>query len=313
MSYLALCWILLVVAAATWVLSNILLVVFSPRLRHRFSEGSRKHLWVMALLPWAMPLLAVFTLLLLALAKSQGWIYHHCETHLAHHPHFCLEHLPNFARHLSSSLSGMFIVVCAVGLLAVRAMPLLQLQAKSRIFQRLVPGKYLRNTLSDERPLAFTLGGRKPSIFISKGLRNLLTPKEMRIVVSHEVAHIRHKDVSKNLLFELLLSFHVLPHLLRSSWYLTSELRADRCVAQRFGRLDVADLLLKLGRAATKAPFPTAINGGQLSERINALINDNHSCRTPLSFNVIYLFLLAFPITLAFSHHGLETLWGWLI
>ncbi|WP_028886216.1 M56 family metallopeptidase [Teredinibacter turnerae] len=313
MNYLALGWMLIVVATATWVLSNVLIVLFSPLLRRASTPRTRGHLWVMASLPWVLPLLVIVTLLFLALAKSQGWIHHHCETHLAHHPHFCLEHLPTFALHLSGSLSGMFIVMCSFCLIVVRSVPIWQLQAKSRTFQRLVQGKSLRNTLDDERPLAFALGGWKPSIFISKGLRELLSPKEMRIVVSHEVAHVRHKDVNKNALFEMLLTLHAFPRLLRSSWNLTSELRADRYVAQKFDALEVADVLLKLRRATTHSPFPTSIHGGQLSERIDALIHDKHSRRSPISIHLIYFFLMVFPCLIVFSHHSLETLLGWLI
>lgn len=313
MSYLALCWMLVVVASGAWVLSNVLIGLFSPLLWQVFNLSSRRHLWVMASLPWVLPLLAVMTLLFLAFAKSQGWVHHHCETHLAHHPHFCLEHLPTFALHLSSSLSGMFIVMCGFCLIALRSVPIWQLQAKSRTFQRLVQGKSLRNTLDEERPLAFALGGWKPSIFISKGLRKLLSPKEMRIVVSHEVAHVRYKDVSKNTLFELLLSLHAFPRLLRSSWYLTSELRADRYVARKFDALEVANVLLKLRRATAHSPFPTSIHGGQLSQRIDALIHDKYSRRAPISINLIYFCLLAFPCLIVFFHHSLETLLGWLV
>jgi beta-lactamase regulating signal transducer with metallopeptidase domain len=313
MNYLALGWMLIVVATATWVLSNVLIVLFSPLLRQVSAPSSRGHLWLMASLPWVLPILAIVTLFILALAKSQGWIHHHCETHLAHHPHFCLEHLPTFALDLSSTLSGIFIVMCSFFLIVVRSVPIWQLQAKSRTFQRLAQGKSLRNTLDDERPLAFALGGWKPSIFISKGLRKLLSPKEMRIVVSHEVAHVRYKDVSKNALFELLLSLHAFPRLLRSSWYLTSELRADSYVARKFDALEVADVLLKLRRATTHSPFPTSIHGGQLSERIDALIHDKYSRRAPIRINLIYLLLLVFPCFIVFSHHSLETLLGWLI
>lgn len=313
MSWLALLWILIVVTSMSWVLANILVAGFSPLIRQISFAGIRRHLWAMAVMPWSVPLLAVITLLILALAKHQGWIHDHCETHLPHHPHFCFEHLPEMAVQLSNSMYGLCVVLFTVLLLIRRWTPLFILRAKSHSFQRLVSHRYLVKTLEDERPLAFTLGESRPSIFISRGLRKLLSKKELRIVVSHEVAHARHMDVAKNTLFEVFLSLHAFPSLLRSAWYLSSEVRADQYVAKKFDALEVADVLIKLGRSAINPPFPTSIMGGQLSERIRVLIHADRTCRAPITLWFLYLILLAFPFVLLVGHHSLETLWGWLL
>lgn len=313
MSWLNLLWILVVVAAGSWVLANTLIAAFSPLVSQSTAVGVRKHLWAMALLPWLLPVVAVLTLLLLALAKKQGWIYHHCATHLAHHPHFCFEHLPEMALHFANSVVGLLIVISALSLLVFRVIPLYQLYAKSRFFQRLVSGNALKTTLADERPLAFTLGGFKPAIFVSQGLRKLLSQRQLRMVVKHEIAHIRNQDVLKNAVFELCLTLHLNPQRLRAPWYLSSELRADRFVTSKFDSLEFADVLLKLHRAGLNAPFPTSLSGGQLPGRISLLINEGYPCRTPLRLNILYFSVLCFPIALVLNHHGLETVWGWLI
>lgn len=313
MSWLNLLWMWVVVAAGSWVLANVLIAVFSSLVSQSTDIGVRKHLWMMALMPWVLPVVAILTLWLLALAKNQGWIDHHCETHLAHHPHFCFEHLPTIALRLSNSAAGLLIVISALGLLLIRLIPLYRLHAKSQCFQRLVSGNCVRKTLADARPLAFTLGSLKPSIFVSQGLRNLLTKRQLRVVVQHEIAHVRNRDVFKNTLFEFLLCIHLVPNLLRAPWYLSSELRADHFVTSKFDSLEVADVLLKLRRARMNAPFAASISGAQLSERISLLINEGHSCRTQGRITILYFSVLCFPIALVLGHHALETLWGWLL
>ena len=318
MSILALMWILLVIASLSWAIANIAVALFAWQLLSATHPSTahpqkRVHLWLAALLPWALPLISIVTLLALALAKSLGWVHHHCETHQAHHPHFCLEHLPEAALQLSSSAIGAMIVLGAFLLFLSRLIPILQLQAKVRAFLRLTPYKSAVTTLIDKRPFAFTLANNHPNIFISSGLKELLSPEQVRMVISHEVAHVRHGDVRKNRIFETLLTLHLSPSSLRKAWYLSSELRADNYVAKKYGAFNVADMLIKLHRAKINAPFTTAIHGSSFTDRIQILIDETPPGNCALFTMFLVSLLAIFPCALILSHHNLETLWGWLI
>lgn len=314
MSWLNLLWMFIVIAACCWVLANILVALFSPLLSTKRKLHSRKHMWFLAALPWVLPLIAIVSLLLLALAKSWGWIHHHCEVHQAHHPHFCLEHLPALAMHFSRSLAAFLLVAGMLGLFIIRVFAQFRLHKLSGVFQKLTTGTSTIKKLNDSRPLAFALGIFKPSIFISKGLQSQLSKRQVRMVISHEIAHLRHNDVLKNTLFEILLSIHLVPQELRSSWYLSSELRADQHVARDFDRFEIAEVLIKLRRLKVNIPFATAINGGHLEARIDVLTQPLiSSVRMPPLMAILYLIVCFFPVLLILNHHGLETLWGWLI
>lgn len=313
MSGLGFVWMLTVIALVTWLFSNGLVYLSALTSRVTNKRIPRNQLWLLVSLPWILPATSVFTLVFLSFAKSQNWIEHHCESHFAHHPHFCFEHLPEMALSFANSLTVSVFVFCLLFLLGFRWVNLILLSRKSQIFERLVSRAFFKNTVDEARPLAFVLGGFNPSIYISTGMKKLLTKRELRMVVSHEAAHIRNNDVVKNYLFEMLLSLHVFPNLIRSDWQLSAELRADRDVAKKFDPLEVADVLIKVRRAMLPASVPTAINGGELSYRINALINEAQPSRVQLGSKLIFLVVLALPFLLVAGHHSLETIWGWLL
>lgn len=314
MSWLNLLWILMIIALCSWALANLLIAAFIPLLKSAPSVTERRTLWQLAMLPWLLPVLATISLMLLAQAKRLGWIDDHCLQHQSHHPHFCLEHLPDMALHLAHSLAGLVALLVLSSLFAWRLIQLYPLFKQSRTLCKLVHGQHVKNTLHQSQPLAFTLGIRKPLIFISQGLRRWLSPRELRMVVKHEIAHIRNRDVLKNTLFEILLGIHLFPQRLRARWYTTSEIRADACVSRHFDSLEVADVLIKLHRAGVNSPFPVSVGGGVLTERIRQLLDpeaeQNH---TKPALWLFYLLIAAFPIVLAVNHHSLETLWGWLL
>lgn len=318
MSWLNLLWILLIVALCSWALANLLIAAFTPLLKSSHGVAERRPLWLLALVPWLLPLLATASLMLLALAKRLGWIQDHCLIHQAHHPHFCLQHLPEMTLQLGHSLAGAGALLALLILFTWRMAQLFRLFKQSAVLRKLVKAGRVKNTLEKSQPLAFTLGVRQPLIFISHGLRKLLNRRQLRIVINHEIAHIRNRDVLKNTLFEILLGLHLYPRLLRSRWYLSAEVRADAYVSRRFDSLEVADVLIKLQRAGVNSPFPVSVGGGVLPTRIDYLLNANtkqtHSqTKRQATSWLFYLSIAAFPFALACHHHSLETLWGWLL
>lgn len=314
MSWLNLLWILTIIALCSWALANLLITAFIPLLKSASAVTERRALWRLAILPWLLPVLATVSLLLLAKAKRWDWIDDHCLEHQASHPHFCLEHLPDMTLQLAHSLGGLLALLMLFSLFSWRLMQLYPLFKQSRTLCKLIHGQYVKNTLHQSQPLAFTLGIHKPLIFISRGLRGLLSRRQLRMVVKHEIAHIRNRDVLKNTLFEMLLGIHLFPQRLRARWYTASEIRADACVSRHFDSLEVADVLIKLHRAGVNSPFPVSVTGAGLPERIRQLLDsDTEQNQAKPALWLFYLLATAFPIALLANHHRLETLWGWLL
>ncbi|GAA6167910.1 efflux RND transporter permease subunit [Sessilibacter corallicola] len=84
MSWINLGWILLVIASIGWSIGNLLIIGLSPVIAKLNRVEARIHLWILAGLPWAVPLFGISTLFLVAFAKSRDWIHHHCDEHVAH-------------------------------------------------------------------------------------------------------------------------------------------------------------------------------------------------------------------------------------
>lgn len=309
---LNLVWMLTVVALLAWMLANATVMACIPLLNRSNLTRERYQLWSLAAAPWMLPLASVATLAVIALLKAIGWIDDHCTVHAKHHPHFCLEHLPDILLSFSQSMIAIIGTGMLSGALVWQVGRQVRQHSKTRLLQRLASNKRLLKSLSDHRSLAFTVGVRTPVMFLSSGLKNKLTKRQQRIVAAHEATHIRHQDVLKNTLFEILLSLHVYRAHLRQRWHLNTEARADSCVAQRFDRLEIAEVLLTLEREAVAKLHPVSIAGASSQARIRRLLQP--SIEKPPSTNVdIFFFSLfaALPVFLAFNHHAIETLLGW--
>lgn len=270
-------------------------------------------------LPWLIPLTATLAMAFSALAKSMGWVEDHCNFHEPHHPHFCFEHLPEM---LLGHGHGHVVIAVALfslfGLLSLkrwrehrqRSASLCSLTALSR-------GKGLLRVVEDDRLMAFAGGGEAPHIYLSQGLVDELSWHERRMVVAHEAAHLRHRDLSVGHFMEVLLLLHLSPFAreLRNLWRNAIEVRADERVARQFGRTATAELILRLAKSSPSAPVPTAIGGGNLATRIQILLKSPTSSRKerPILEALIATGLLGFAAGLLANHHTLETLLGWVI
>lgn len=61
----------------------------------------------------------------------------------------------------------------------------------NEIFGSRKPKVYIKNT---KKPVAFTIGVFKPSIYLSKGVIDNLSSDEIKALILHEAAHIKNKD-----------------------------------------------------------------------------------------------------------------------
>ncbi len=307
-------WIYLVLASSAWIIGNglsLILVRVLPAPPDLVRERSR--LWLLASLPSLLPSILICSLILLSIAKSFDLVVDHCLEHGGQHPHFCFAHLPELLLSLSHSAFGVIVTAATLTVLARCLIRQVHQHRKAIAFQHLVPTDRPLKTIQHSVPLAFTVGIRNPVIYFSRGLKSTLSKHQQRIVAAHEAAHIRNRDVLKTTLFELLLSFQLNPWILRTRWHFAMEALADERVAQRYNRVDIAEVLLTLKRATIRYHQAVSIDGSDLGARVERLLYPPETVSKPLPDTIICGLLAVLPFALLNKHHSLEDLMGWLL
>lgn len=309
-------WLLFVVVLVTWASAAAVATMISiiPEQLHLPPGVRARRALLTALLPWAVPVIAVVSLIALAAAKPLGLIADHCVYHGPGHPHLCLQHLPAIS---VGHLHVLGAVIVLASLLLVLTRYLLRewrMIARLRVMQALAHGRGRLRILEDKHCLALAANLRDPVVLLSRGLMERLTRRERRIVVGHEVAHLRHSDLLLNYLFEFLLLLHTpsAAQTLRASWRQALEERADDCVAARYGADAVAGALLQVVRAPTRK-FTTILSvaGANPLRRIERLLAQREVPGRHFGFELCYaVVLLVFAATVVATHHALETLIG---
>ncbi|WFE67714.1 M56 family metallopeptidase [Thiomicrospira sp. R3] len=294
-----------------WLVANGLTSVLSNWLAKSSLSSQRRQLWLLASLPLTLPLSLLVALSLVWLAKHLGWITQHCSQ--TQPSLFCV----NQASIDFASQSLFWLGLGGVLLIALSVIPswlgLLVEHIRVRSLARLAGSTKCLTKLEHSQPQAFVIGIRHPVIFWSQQLTSLLTKHQQRIVLAHEVAHIRRQDLLKNLVFEILLSFHLAPRALRRYWQFNIEAQVDDRLTARFNRLDIAQVLLTLSRDGAGASPGLAFTGSSSLYRIERLVHPK-----PVGFGGVLEALLwgiiGFILLFTFiEHHSLEWLIGWLV
>lgn len=317
-AWLGFAWLLFLCMAAAWLFAAVAALGLSRLPDDPASEpGQRaRRALLVALLPWLVPVTVTLSVVALAAAKPLGIVVDHCLFHGPGHPHLCLGHLPVLAvgraelAGVTTALVALVFVACRYGLRERRmAARLRSMRALSHGFGRL-------RILDDPQPLALAANPGDPFVLLSRGMLSRITRRERRIVVAHEIAHLRHRDLARNVLFEALLLIQLpgTSRRLRRSWRQALEERADDRVARRFGSHAVARTLLNVLRGPRQAPALFSISGADARRRIGRMMAGNASLtpRPKLFENVYAAALLALASWVALAHHALETLLGFL-
>ena len=316
-AWLGLLWLVLVVASMAWLIAAALtplVLAWLLRVDNEPVTRSRRILLVTAL-PWVVAVSIVLAVGFTAGCKAIGWIADHCPDHGLGHPHLCFAHLPAIELgFIHSATAGLAAAVISGALLK-----LLLLERRARrhvgVLKSLAPSRRPLRIVRTAAPLAAASGIVKPIVLISRGLLDQLDFRERRIVVCHELAHIRHRDALRNLLFEMLLLGHLpwVRHRLRAHWRQAVEEQADDAVAGRFGAENVVATLVHVVRIHLRATPPVlSIAGADPVRRGQRLLSlrDGAAAKTP-AFEVRYASaLLVIFLIVVFGHHALETVLG---
>jgi Zn-dependent protease with chaperone function len=137
--------------------------------------------------------------------------------------------------------------------------------------------------LPEDRPIAYSLGGRRSLVVASDGLAARLTERELGAVLAHERAHVHghhHLLTSWSEVLGRTLRFVPLMRELPGAIRLLVELAADQAAAARCGREPLRSALLSI-RAADGPRRALAMAGGDTAIRLRRL--DTGSSSAPRS------------------------------
>lgn len=312
---IALLVFLLVAGIIAWAIAIPLVALLAPRLLQSGTPGARaQRALLLAVLPWATTAVSIAAMLVLAAAKWSGWITDHCEHHGPGHPHLCFEHLPAIA-----PLPAWVLLMGALALLVWRVIGWwLERRSVRRRFGALLvlaTGRGALRSLEHAHPIAFAAGVRQPRVLLSSGLSRSLTERERRIVVGHELAHLRRRDPFWADLLDLLLVLHLPRHAgqLLTGWRQAVEERADDDVARRFGNEGTAAALVRVARLMSAPRWQLSAAGCNPLARARRLLADAPAARTSLAFEILFAAaLLGAAAGVVAAHHPIETLLGLL-
>lgn len=316
-AWLDLLWLFFLLAFATWVLvvaAVPAIIMLAVRTSLAPSVRARRGLLI-AGLPWIAPLIVIASVCVLAASKQLGWIADHCIYHGPGHPHLCFEHLPAIGLSSLHAFGASLAVACLLLVLVRFIRRERQMTSRVNALRVLARGRRRLRILDDHQPFAFAAGFGDAFVLLSRGLLQQLSPRQRRIVLAHEVAHLRHRDLPLTLLFEILLLLHIpsTARELRSLWRQALEERADDRVATHYGVVDVAGTLIKVLRVSRSAPvLAFAVAGADPLKRVKRLLcSDDELPGRRWRFELVYLtLLLAAAAAVLVAHHPLETLLG---
>jgi Zn-dependent protease with chaperone function len=127
--------------------------------------------------------------------------------------------------------------------------------------------------LPEDRPLAYSLGGRRALVVASDGLASRLTARELSAVLAHERAHVRghhHLLTGCSVVLGRTLRFVPLMRDLPTAVRLLVELAADQAAAAHCGREPLRSALLSI-QAVDGPPGALAMAGGDTAIRLRRL------------------------------------------
>lgn len=309
-------YLLTLLAVMAWLLANGLLWLAGRLLS---PEHLSRHLWLYALTPWLAMAAPVTAMCVIAAAKPLGWIADHCAHHGMHHPHLCFEHWPALDLQWIHLLSAAALASLLIKVLTGFLFREFKAARDTTALLALSRGNGRLRRLDTSEVFACTAGYRHPTLFMTHGLTDRLDHRERRIVLAHEVAHLRRRDPLRNLVFNVLLLAHW-PSSARSLcalWRQRMEEQADDRAACRFGPEAVAATLIKVARLSGPSPTGSlSASGGQLLPRIHRLLHaqpDRVSRTLTISSALTITAFLGGVATLVIVHHSLETLLGFLV
>ncbi len=169
--------------------------------------------------------------------------------------------------------------------------------AQNDIFRKVVQKLSLDNKaylINDIKPFAFCYGIRRPKIYVSTKLLEMISPTELEAILRHEQYHLEHKDPFIMLLAEVaksLFPFFPLLSDLIHNYKIEREISADYQVTQNLGTsnslISVLKKLLLCDPIEQYAFAPALADHESLEVRIKALVHKDYSFARFKFFNIV--------------------------
>lgn len=294
-------------------LATALLSFLSPLVTRRIKTLSnptqKKSLWSYVALPWVISLTCVFVFLPSVLQPTASVLLNP----LAHwhHPHvFFLSSWHSVTLFLFAS--GVIFVLLQKGLALSRqakTLDSLLLLSKVTASSRCLGADVI--VVESSEASAFVAGLINPKCYVTTGLIEQVSSKELAIIIEHERAHIRHKDTQQKILFALFSSLFPkrVSQQLNQRFSVVTEHIADSRAGQKYCAFDVAQTLVKACRIQHCSPnleCHSVINHfveSDVEQRVQALIFPQQSRSFPWFYSVVAIVTIA-----ALSFYGVDHL-----
>lgn len=290
-----------------------------PRLLSRLAGASparrARIVTALCLTPLATGLVLALLCLLPSLYAVLWPALDHCNEHADHHLHLCLVHPPV----LALGPAPRFAAAALLGLVLIRAVPgIVRLSRAHRVLARLRRASSpappdLRSVDTDEA-FSFTGGLFRPDIYLSRGLREGLDPVQLAVVLEHERAHVRRRDILRRLAARLGVLFHgpATGRMLLATLDLACEEACDEEAATRLGdRVRVAQAIVAAARLVPRPPPALAagvvgFTADALTHRVTCLLASPQ--RDPAGRRWVVVSIAAALVALSPAlHHATET------
>nr|WP_297348398.1 M56 family metallopeptidase [uncultured Glaciecola sp.] len=279
-----------------------------------YSIQSQKTLiWTWVLGPWV---LGLATMLILSPMFEQtslfGWI-----ENLAHWHHLYVFQLASW-----HGITVLLFVLFSFGLLVIKGSQLyrqgnaIHTLKQFSTSEQQTQGKQKVLIIDSDVPTAFTTGLFRPACYVSKGLADKLSSKELDIVIEHEFAHARNRDPLSKLFIAFLSAYYPkkLALILNAKYALITEQIADQSTMLKHSAEDVAGTLVKVVRLQKSS----AINESSLSlsffgandiaQRVHHLLNPTDKTIPMIIPIFSMLVMLCFTIVAVdATHHLIES------
>ncbi len=220
-------------------------------------RSARARAWLYA--PLWVPATVVFAATLSGLTDALLGRGDHCHVGGGVHHHLCVLHPPAITNH---PLAWFIIAATLTPAAWVVARAALRAHERWRLSRALIrssrPSELGGDVrlLEQDEPVALTVGVFRPVVLLSTGLIDMVSARTLRIVLTHERAHVRRRDTTWALLDQVTAA--LLPRPIRGALLgdlvLARERACDAVAASAEGDVHVAAALVQVARMGLSEP-----------------------------------------------------------